>query len=86
MRIDDPGPLSRLGSLIADIPGLEITALSRGPDGGWRLDGRPMAPESMTRTRFLELAQAPGGKRHIEDGMKGGDTPPTPDSEETRDE
>ena len=44
VRIDDPGPLSRLGPLIAGIPGLEITALSRGADGGWRLDGRPMAP------------------------------------------
>ena len=86
VRIDDPGPLSRLGALIADIAGLEITALSRGADGGWRLDGRPAAPERMTRERFLALAHAPEGERDSGDGTNGGDTPPTPGSEVTSDE
>ena len=83
VRIDDPGPLSRLGALIADIPGLEITALSRGADGGWRLDGRPAAPERMTRERFLALAHAPDGRRNIDDRMNTGDMPLNHESEVT---
>ena len=86
VRIDDPGPLSRLGPLIAGIPGLEITALSRGADGGWRLDGRPMVPERLTRTRFLELTRSPSGTRDIDDGINGGGLPLTPGSQEMNDE
>ena len=55
IAIEDPGPLSRLGALAGGIGGLEVTRLSRGADGGWRLEARPLAPERMTETQFREL-------------------------------
>ena len=55
VRIDDPGPLSRLGPLAGGIDGLEITELSRGAGGRWRLEGRAAAPERMTEARFRSL-------------------------------
>ena len=57
VRIGYPGPLSHLADLFreaAGLAGLEITALDRGGDGGWRLHGRPVAPEAMTRAEFRE--------------------------------
>ena len=60
IRIDDPGPLSRLAPLIGGIAGLEITSLTRGTGGGWRLDGRPAAPERLTGARLRELGVDPG--------------------------
>ena len=60
IRIDDPGPLSRLAPLIGGIAGLEITSLTRGTGGGWHLDGRPAAPERLTGARLRELGVDPG--------------------------
>ena len=64
VRIVHPGPLSDLADLFREAGGLadlEITALDRGGDGGWRLHGRPVAPEAMTRAGFRELTGAPAG-------------------------
>ena len=64
VRIGHPGPLSDLADLFreaAGLAGLEITALDRGGDGGWRLHGRPVAPEAMTRAGFRALTGAPAG-------------------------
>ena len=64
VRIGHPGPLSHLADLFreaAGLAGLEITALDRGGDGGWRLHGRPVAPEAMTRAGFRALTGAPAG-------------------------
>ena len=64
VRIGYPGPLSDLADLFREAGGLadlEITALDRGGDGGWRLHGRPVAPEAMTRAGFRELTGAPAG-------------------------
>ena len=61
VRIGHPGPLPRLADLFreaAGLAGLEITALDRGTDGGWRLHGRPVAPEAMTRAEFRALTGA----------------------------
>ena len=61
VRIGHPGPLSRLADLFREaggLAGLEITGLDRGADGSWRLHGRPVAPEVMTRAEFRELARA----------------------------
>ena len=60
VRIEDPGPLGRLGPLAGGILGLEITALSRGEDtragaGPWRLEARPMAPETVAASRLPDL-------------------------------
>ena len=60
VRIDHPGPLTRLGPLVGGIPGLEIAALSRGADGGWRLEGRPAVPERMTASRLRALGAVAG--------------------------
>ena len=62
VRIGHPGPLSNLADLFreaAGLAGLEITGLDRGADGSWRLHGRPVAPEAMTRAGFREPARAP---------------------------
>ena len=64
VQIGHPGPLSHLADLFreaAGLAGLEITALDRGGDGGWRLHGRPVAPEAMTRAGFRALTGAPAG-------------------------
>ena len=61
VRIVHPGPLSHLAGLFreaAGLAGLEITGLDRGADGGWRLQGRPLAPEAMSRAEFRESARA----------------------------
>ena len=58
VRIEDPGPLSRLGPLAGGIAGLEITALSRGAGGGWRLEGRPVAPERLAASQLRALGVA----------------------------
>ena len=61
VRIVHPGPLPRLADLFraaGGLAGLEITALDRGADGGWRLHGRPVAPEAMTRAGFRALTGA----------------------------
>ena len=62
VRIGYPGPLSDLADLFREAAGLadlEITALDRGGDGGWRLHGRPVAPEAMALAEFRELTRAP---------------------------
>ncbi len=62
VRIGHPGPLPRLADqfrVSGGLAGLEITALDLGADGGWRLHGRPVAPEAMTRAGFREPARAP---------------------------
>ena len=64
VRIGHPGPLPRLADLFSAAGGLtslEITALDLGADGGWRLHGRPVAPEAMTRAGFRALTGAPAG-------------------------
>ena len=64
VRIGYPGSLSDLADLFREAGGLadlEITALDRGGDGGWRLHGRPVAPEAMTRAGFRALTGAPAG-------------------------
>ena len=64
VRIGYPGPLSDLADLFREADGLadlEITALDLGADGGWRLHGRPVAPEAMTRAGFRALTGAPAG-------------------------
>ena len=64
VRIVYPGPLPRLADLFrtaGGLAGLEITALDRGADGGWRLHGRPVAPEAMTRAGFRALTGALAG-------------------------
>ena len=64
VRIVHPGPLPRLADqfrVSGGLAGLEITALDLGADGGWRLHGRPVAPEAMARAEFREPARAPAG-------------------------
>ena len=64
VRIGHPGPLPRLADLFreaAGLAGVEITTLDLGADGGWRLHGRPVAPEAMTLAEFRELTGAPAG-------------------------
>ena len=61
VRIGQPGPLSQIAKQIrglADTAGLEITALDRAADGSWRLHGRPMAPEAMTRGAFQDFTRS----------------------------
>ena len=60
VRIDDPGPLGRLGPLAGGVAGLEITKLSRGEDtragaAAWRLEARPMAPETVAASGLATL-------------------------------
>ena len=55
VRIEDPGPLSRLGPVAGSVAGLEIVALSRSGGGPWRLEARPVAPETMTALRLEAL-------------------------------
>ena len=60
VRVGHPGPLSHIAKQIrglADTAGLEITALDRAADGSWRLHGRPMAPEAMTRGAFQDFTR-----------------------------
>ena len=60
VRIVHSGPLSQLAGLFreaAGLDGLEITGLDRGAGGGWRLHGRPLAPEGMTRAELREAAR-----------------------------
>ena len=62
VRIGHPGPLPRLADQFreaAGLAGVEITTLDLGADGGWRLHGRPVAPEAMTLAEFREPARAP---------------------------
>ena len=61
VRIGHPGPLPRLADLFREARGLadlEITTLDLGADGGWRLHGRPVAPEAMALAEFREPARA----------------------------
>ena len=60
VRIDEFGPLGRLGPLAGGIDGLEITTLSRGEQGPWRLEGRPAAPERVAASRLKALGVAGG--------------------------
>lgn len=60
LRIDDPGPLARLGPPAGAIAGLEITALTRGGDGPWRLEGRPAAPETVAASSLAALGAIGG--------------------------
>ena len=70
IAIEDPGPLSRLAALAGGIGGLEVTGLSRGDGGPWRLEARPQAPERMTATQLRELGVHAGS-----DGSSAGDGP-----------
>ncbi|MDD9990709.1 MAG: hypothetical protein OXP75_02825 [Rhodospirillales bacterium] len=63
IAIEDPGPLSRLAALAGGIGGLEVTALSRGAEGRWRLEARPLAPERMTASQLRALGVAADGSR-----------------------
>ena len=63
VRIDEYGPLGRLGRLVGDIEGLEIISLARGEGtragaGPWRLEGRPVAPERVAASRLAALGVA----------------------------
>ena len=63
VRIEEAGPLSRLGPVAGGIAGLEVVALSRGGTGPWRLEARPVAPRTMTVSQFRALAAADGATR-----------------------
>ena len=78
VRIDDRGPLPRLAQLAGGIEGLEITALTRGEAGGWRLAGRPAAPVTLAASQLEALGvavdEAPGrgkGAGERSDGAAG---------------
>ena len=60
VRIDEFGPLGRLGPLAGGIDGLEITTLARGEQGPWRLEGRPAAPERVAASRLKALGVTGG--------------------------
>ena len=65
VRIDEYGPLGRLGPLAGGVDGLEIVALSRGEGtragaGPWRLEGRPAAPERVAASRLKALGLSGG--------------------------
>ena len=75
IAIEDPGPLPRLAALAGGIGGLEVTGLSRGDGGPWRLEARPRAPERMTATQLRELGVhaavgTPVGRNGSEDGKE----------------
>lgn len=56
VRIDDPGPLDRLGPRVGGIAGLEIVALTRGGDTrAWRLEARPAAPRTVAASELAAL-------------------------------
>ena len=63
VRIDAPGPLPRLARLVGGIDGFEISALSRGAEGGWRLEGRPAAPETLSASQLGALGLDAGALR-----------------------
>ena len=63
VRIEEAGPLSRLGPVAGGIAGLEVVALSRGGTGRWRLEARPVAPRTMTVSQFRALGAADGATR-----------------------
>ena len=74
VRIGHPGPLAQIAGLIrgfADSAGFEITALDRTANGSWRLHGRPMAPEAMTRAGFLDFTLAPAHRPAPEHEQRG---------------
>jgi len=78
VRIDEPGPLPRLVGLVGGIGGLELTALSRGEAGGWRLAGRPAMPVTLAASQLRALGvavdEAPGrgkGSGERPDGAAG---------------
>jgi hypothetical protein len=70
ISIEDPGPLPRLAALAGGIGGLEVTALSRGDGGPWRLEARPLAPERMTASRLRALGGAAAARNGSEDGKE----------------
>ena len=77
IAIEDPGPLPRLAALAGGIGGLEVTRLSRGAEGGWHLEARPLAPERMTVSRLRALGAAGGGGAPVaEDGSEDGKEAP----------
>ena len=55
VAIESPATLSRIAELSAAIAGLEILSLRRLGNGGWDLEGRPVAPEALPESRFNEL-------------------------------
>ena len=59
VHIESQDALGPIATVAAEIEGLEIIELVRAVDGGWRLEGRPVAPVSMLESRFEELM---GGK------------------------
>ena len=59
VRIQSRGALGPIAAAAAEIGGLEIVELVRTEEGGWRLEGRPVAPLSMLETRFEELMEGP---------------------------
>ena len=83
VRIDDSGPLERLARLADGIAGLEITALSRGESGRWRLEARLAAPETVAESELAALgvvreatpaAAGPGQPaKEADDGTQGHD-------------
>ena len=52
--------LGDVARLVAGIDGLELTSISLDAGGGWRLIGRPLAPVSMTASRFETLTREQG--------------------------
>ena len=52
--------LGDVARLVAGIDGLEVTSISLDAGGGWRLVGRPLAPVSMTVSRFETLMREQG--------------------------
>ncbi len=59
VRIESEDALGPIADDAAEIAALEIVELVRAVEGGWRLEGRPVAPVSMLESRFEELM---GGK------------------------
>ena len=52
--------LGDVARLVAGIDGLELTSISLDAGGGWRLVGRPLAPISMTVSKFEALTEEQG--------------------------
>ena len=55
VRIESRDALGPIARVAAEIAGLEIIELVSAVEGGWRLEGRPVAPVSMLESRFEEL-------------------------------